>query len=261
MYAIIGLLLVAAISLLITRVATVILTASGLSTEAARFQARSAFTGSGFTTSESEQVVDHPLRRRVIAALMLLGNVGIVAAASSTIIGFRGGAFGHAWWRLLLLVVGLLAIVAVSRSRVVDRRLTSLIAHLLDRFTDIRTRDVAGLLNLSGPYAVNELAVGPNDWTAGRALAELDLRGEGVVVLGIVRRGGRYLGAPTGRTVVHAGDTLVAYGTADRLRELDHRHAGPAGDQAHEQAVAHQLRTEQDEATAEAERLAPRAPG
>jgi hypothetical protein len=252
MYAIIGLLLVATISRVITRVATVILTASGLSTEAARFQARSAFTGAGFTTSESERVVEHPLRRRVIAVLMLLGNVGIVAAASSTILGFRGSALGHAWWRLLLLVVGLLALVFVSRSRVVDRWLTRVIAHLLDRFTDLGSRDVASLLNLSGPYAVNELAVCAHDWLAGRSLAQLDLRREGVVVLGIIRRGGRYLGAPTGRTVIREGDMLIAYGTGEQLRELDDRPAGAQGDRAHAVAVEHQLRVEQDEHALEA---------
>jgi hypothetical protein len=91
---------------LITRVATVILTATGLPRHVARFQARSALTGSGFTTSESERVVDHPLRRRVIATLMLLGNVGIVGAASSAILGLRSGACGATSWRVLLLVGG-----------------------------------------------------------------------------------------------------------------------------------------------------------
>jgi len=35
-------------------------TATGLSRESARFQARSALTGGGFTTTESEAVVRHP---------------------------------------------------------------------------------------------------------------------------------------------------------------------------------------------------------
>jgi hypothetical protein len=61
---IIALLTVLVLSLLITRVATVALTMTGLSQEAARFQARSAFTGTGFTTKEAEDVVNHPVRRR-----------------------------------------------------------------------------------------------------------------------------------------------------------------------------------------------------
>ncbi len=68
MAAITTLLVVVAVSLLITRVATVILTATGMSREAARFQARSAFSTAGFTTRESEAVVDHPIRRKVIGS-------------------------------------------------------------------------------------------------------------------------------------------------------------------------------------------------
>lgn len=52
MFAIASLLVVLVLSLLVTRIATVALTHTGLSREVARFQARSAFSGVGFTTSE-----------------------------------------------------------------------------------------------------------------------------------------------------------------------------------------------------------------
>lgn len=244
MFAIAALLLVLAISLLITRVATVILTASGMSRQSARFQARSAFTGAGFTTTESESVVNHPLRRRVVATLMLLGNAGIVAAASSAIIGFRGGAFGSEWWRIVELGAGLLALVFVSRSSWVDRQLTAAISLLIRRYTDLPSRDLAGLLDLSGEYAVTELAIKPADWVVDRSLGDLALRDEGVVVLGLHRADGHYLGAPTGRTVVAAGDVLIGYGRGELLRELDDRPTGPDGDLAHHAAVARQQRLE-----------------
>ncbi|HEX7355526.1 MAG TPA: TrkA C-terminal domain-containing protein [Mycobacteriales bacterium] len=248
MIAIATLLLVVTISLIVTRVATVILTASGLSRQAAQFQARSAFTGSGFTTSESERVVDNPLRRRVIMTLMLLGNAGIVAAASTTILGFRGGGIGHQGWRVLELVAGLVALLYLSRSRWVDQRLTRLIKRAIDRYTDLPTRDLAGLLDLSGEYAVNELAVTERDWIAGRRLQDLALRDEGAVVLGITRKSGVYLGAPTGETVLDAGDILIVYGRGELLRELDDRPVGPGGDLAHAAAVARQRRIEQEQA-------------
>jgi len=57
---IIALLTVLALSLVVTRIATVALAATGLSREAAQLQARSAFTGTGFTTAEAEKVVDLP---------------------------------------------------------------------------------------------------------------------------------------------------------------------------------------------------------
>ncbi|NJK33035.1 MAG: potassium transporter TrkA, partial [Deltaproteobacteria bacterium] len=80
MYAIISLLVVVTLSLIITRIATIALMHTGLSRPVSQFQARSAFTGAGFTTQETEHVVNHPVRRRIIRTLMLLGNAGLVTA-------------------------------------------------------------------------------------------------------------------------------------------------------------------------------------
>jgi hypothetical protein len=247
MVAISSLLLVVTVSLLITRVATVILTATGMSREAARFQARSAFSGAGFTTRESEAVIDHPVRRKVIATLMLLGSAGIVAVVSTLILGLGRGDVGQRWWRVLELVVGLLAIVFVSRSRWVDRRLTALIGKLLQRYTELPGRDVAGLVDLAGGYAVTELAVGEGDWIAGRTLGDLRLRDEGIVVLGINRPDGRYVTGPRGSTLVAAGDVLVLYGQHELLAELDTRPRGSAGDLAHTAGVSRQTQARQAE--------------
>ena len=67
-----SLLLVIALSMVVVRVATVALVLTGLSKQSARFQARSAFSGAGFTTSESEKVVGHPVRPQIIMLLMLM---------------------------------------------------------------------------------------------------------------------------------------------------------------------------------------------
>ena len=236
MLAIGSLLLVVAVSLLVTRVATVMLTATGVSREVARFQARSAFTGAGFTTRETESVVNHPVRRRIVMNLMLLGNVGLVAGVSSLMLGFTRDRFGADWVKLLELVGGLLALVWISRSHRVDRRLTQLIRVVLERATDLGTRDYADLLELAGDYSVTELAVREGDWVADRRLAELGLRDEGIAVLGVMRDG-VYRGTPTGETCVEPGDTLVLYGRGTDLAELDRRPAGGAGDLAHDEAV------------------------
>ncbi len=84
----------------------------------------------------------------------------------------------------MIAIASLLAVLLmVARSRWVDRRLTPLIGRLLSRYTDVPVRDYAALLELEQGYSVLELAVEPRDWLAGRTLAELELRDEGVVVL------------------------------------------------------------------------------
>src|SRR3954452_25540852 len=89
--AFIAVLITIAVSLLITRIGTTALVHTGLSREVARFQARSAFFGVGFTTTEAESVVNHPVRRRIVLWLVLLGNAGIVTVLASVVLSASSG--------------------------------------------------------------------------------------------------------------------------------------------------------------------------
>ncbi|MDP8942602.1 MAG: TrkA C-terminal domain-containing protein [Actinomycetota bacterium] len=238
MIAVASLVVVVLVSLLITRVATVALTLTGLSRESARFQARSALSGVGFTTSEAEGVVNHPVRRRVVMVLMLLGSAGIVTVVGTLFLSFANADAGQRGERVAVLIAGLVALWLFARSAWVDRRLSALIARVLGRLTDLDARDYAALLRLSAEYAVLEMAVRDGDWVAHRTLRELELREEGIVVLGVSRPDGTYVGAPGFDTTVRPGETLVLYGRSRRLAELDRRPAGPEGDDMHERAVA-----------------------
>jgi len=77
MIALISLLVIITVSLIVIRMGAVALSMTGISEDMAVFQAQSAFSGVGFTTKESESVVNHPVRRRIIRLLMLMGNAGI----------------------------------------------------------------------------------------------------------------------------------------------------------------------------------------
>jgi hypothetical protein len=236
--AVLSVLVIVTLSLLVTRVATVALTLTGLSRESARFQARSALTTTGFTSSESERIVGHPVRRRIIMTLMLTGSAGIVTVIASLALSFAtaGGAL-DAGLRLGFLLVGLLILLAAARSERFDRMLQPAIRRALRRFTDIDVRDYAALLHIHGDFAVSELAVEEGDWMAGRLLQELRPADEGLLILGVQRGSLSYLGAPTGATRIEAGDTLIVYGPTQRLEELDRRGGGKEGDAAHEEAT------------------------
>lgn len=248
MYAIVLLIVVVTFSLVITRIASVMLTGTGMAREAARFQARSALTGVGFTTAEAEGVVRHPVRRRIIMAVMLIGNAGLVTAIAALLGGFLGVGGQEQAIRALLLVAALLALYAGSRSPWLDRRLTTLIERFLSRFTDLDVRDYARLLRVTGDYAVREHAVEEGDWITDTPLGDLRLRDEGMVVIGVLRRDGRYVGVPTRDTVLEAGDTALIYGHDEAVRTLSSRTRGTAGDDEHAGGVAaSQARNERDE--------------
>lgn len=240
MVALASVLLVALVSLLITRVATMALTLTGLSQEIARFQARSALSGVGFTTSEAESVVTHPVRRRIVLVLMLAGSAGIVTVMATLLLSFVNADRDQAFLRLAVLAGGLAAILVISKSPAVDRCLSRVIARGLTRWTDLDTRDYERLLHLADDFAVAELLINPEDWVAGRTLGELNLRDEGVAVLGVQHPDGSYIGSPVWATRIDPHDTLVVYGPTARLAELDQRPKGSRGDDAHHRAVTEQ---------------------
>ncbi len=245
MIPILGLLLVLCLSLLITRVAAVALTHTGMSDEMARFQARSAFSGVGFTTSEAECVVSHPVRRRIVMALMLVGNLGLAAVLASVLLSALEVGDDAFLAELALLVGGVAFLFGLARSRLVDRRLSQLISWALRRFTALEARDYAHLLHLRDDYGIAELAVAEGDWMADRALG--DLGREGVVVLGVRCPGDHFIGAPGPDTRIRAGDTLIVYGRSLRIGDVDVRRAGDAGDRGHAEARDEHARVAREE--------------
>ena len=236
----ISLIIVLGLSLICIRVATVALALTGLSEELARFQAQSAFFGVGFTTSESESVVSHPVRRRIISAVMILGHAVFATAVSALILSFMNAKTEDILFRLGYICGGVLILWLISSSAWVGRRLSRLISMALRRWTKLNVRDYSSLLRLSGQYTVTETQIQSKDWVADKSLGEMDLPGEGVLILGIQRADGSYIGAPTGKTRVYEKDIMILYGLQGALVELDRRRAGNTGDKAHEKAVAKQ---------------------
>ncbi len=253
MLSLLSLLLVILISILVVKVAAVALTLTGLSAEAARFQARSAFTGSGFTTQESESVVGHPVRRRVVMLLMLLGNAGLVTAVTSLLLSFSGSEnandvwYEKTWFHLIILFLAIYLLWRISSSDWFDARLTRVIEWALHRWTKIDVRDYVSLFRLSGDFAISEIIVEKGDWLAGNTLADLRLNHEGVLVLGIERADGRYVGAPRGATELEPGDKMILYGRGEVLVDIDERRPDLDGFTAFVRSCKKQAALEQEE--------------
>lgn len=234
MLAIATLLIVVLMSLLITKVASVALILTGLSRDVARFQARSALSGTGLGTAEAEQIVNHPARRQIVRTLMLLGNAGLVTTVASLSVSFSSvGSTRAGLFRLGMLIVGLALLLLLARNQTADRYLSRVIERILRRYTHLDVVDYAGLLHLSMDYAVGRVEVDDGHWLAGQTLASSELTAEGALVLGVERADGGYLGAPMGSTTIEPGDIVLVYGDGQCLSQLHGRPAGEAGAAAH----------------------------
>lgn len=248
MAALISVFVTITLSLLVTRLAAEAMMLTGLSRQVAEFQARSAFTGAGFTTRESEQVTNHPARRQIVMLLMLFGNAGVISVISSLVLTFVSSAdTRQIGWRFLVLGLGLGLMWIISTNRLFNRYLTLFLRGVLRQWTKLDVRDYAKLLRLMKDYAVTELRVESQGWLANKRLDEVHLRDEGILVLGIQRSDRTYIGAPNGKTQICEGDLLIVYGREDALSQLDSRCSGSVGDQDHRQAVAEQQQVENEE--------------
>jgi hypothetical protein len=237
---IIASLTVLSISLVITRLATTALQLTGLSRESASFQARSAFTGTGFTTTEAEKVVGHPVRRKIITWLMVARSAGFVSIIISLILSFDIGGNENEivrLYRLGWLILGVLILWFLARSKHIESWMNRWMAKLLNRWTELDIFDYSELLKLSGDYGVRKLKVKQEDWLAGKKLNQCELFDEGVTILGIHRDDGSYLGAPQADSTIYPGDVLVLYGQEKTLNLLSKRKAGIQGEKEHSERV------------------------
>ncbi|MDT0278119.1 TrkA C-terminal domain-containing protein [Blastococcus goldschmidtiae] len=238
MAAVITLIVVVTLGLLVTRVATVALTMTGMTLQHARFQARSAFTGTGFTTSEAEAVVNHPARRRIVMVLMLVSGAGAVSVIGTLVLSFAGvDSTGGGLQRAAVIVVALTGLLWLAKSRVVDRYLRRVIERLLRRFTDLDVRDYAALLHLRGRWRVVQVPVREDDWIAAHPLGQLRLPEEGVTVMG-VERDDTWIGAPNEELHLRTGDVVVLYGRQAILDDIADRLHGEEGDESGERSRA-----------------------
>lgn len=248
MIAAITLFLIVSLSALITKIATIALVHTGLSTESAKFQSRSAYTGTGYSTSESESIMNHPVRRKIVFNLMIIGNAGIVTVMSSLILTFLlPETLASKLYGLLTVVVGMSIVWWAIRSKWVDKVLSAMIRRMLKRYTDIDIQDFAAILHLKDDFKISEKKINGTDWMANKSLDELKLRREGLTVLGIYREGKEYFGSPVGTAMILPDDVITVYGKSEVIKSIFKRKHNYNAELEHEKFVKKEEERLQDE--------------
>jgi len=220
MYAVATFLIVSVFTLVFGQFATGALIATGLPPEVAAFQARSAFSGAGFTTTETENVVNHPLRRRIIMTTMFVGSLGTPTLIVTVLVGLIVPGPGSTMERSLVVVSGTLLIL----SMIANRSVRGLLVRIGQRYTSRRLVPALG-------GEVEELVVVADDFIVGvvqlksepgdtyRSLRALADALTGCTVLGVHDDDG-YAGAPPSDVDLHRGNALVVYGRREDVKRL-----------------------------------------
>ena len=210
------LLLVILISALIVKVGAISLRMTGIDRETAGFQALSAFSGTGFTTSEAENIVNHPSRRRVVKALMILGNAGIITALAMLFLSMQGSTMTNVLAKFGVIGLVLLLLLAFPLSRGLDNLLENFIMKRLSKSTHFSMGAFSQIMRFAKGYGIAELVVSKSDWLAGKTLAESGLSSSDVLVLAI-RRGHGMIPTPKAGEMIRADDKLVCFGPLNNI--------------------------------------------
>lgn len=206
------LLIVISASFLVVRVGAVALELTGMPWDRAKFQALSSFSNAGFTTRESEMITGHPLRRRIVTYLIVLGNAGLVTAIGSFASSVIHQDLLDSLLNLGIIAGGILILIAVFRSpRLSGRLRTAIERRLVDKYGLTEAASVEEILYLQEGYGLTRLQVPDDSPVVGRTLQELRLKRHEITVIAI-ERGTEFIAVPTGEDTLEAGDHLIVYG-------------------------------------------------
>ena len=214
-YTILALAVIGLVAWVVVRAGATALRLTGVSADAAGFQAVSGFFGVGFTTSEAEMIVGHPVRRRIMTHLIIAGNLGVTSGLATIVVAFvdaHASEEGNVLATLGLFVGIVVALVLAARTRLLNRVMDAVIGAAMQRTGAVRALDYETVLRTSRGFVVEEFGVPGGHEIAGRTLRQSALRERGILVLGVERADGGFVGTPQPETRVDPGDVLTVYG-------------------------------------------------
>lgn len=202
-----------AIIAVVIEINVLLFTLTGLKKEIARFQVISMFTATGFTTGESELILEHPIRRRLSTFLILFGvfSLAVVISSISNILSdeFRSIELGM----IALVLIGIYLILATPKFKKYLEK--SFEGHLEKQYNlaDLPLREV---MYFDEDDVVIELPIHKNSSVIGKKLEDIIETEDDMLVL-FIKRGDVTLRKDSYTTEIQEGDMIFLYGNQNCL--------------------------------------------
>ncbi len=214
---VIPLIIIIFIFFLIVRIATVILKLTGMDDQTSRFQAISAFTGTGFTTKEAETILEDRIRRRTIIVLMVLGKVGIVSVIAGLFLSFGKNNLSDDLWKAVILLVFIFILYKITSLKGFSRALNRLIEKGIVARGIIGQKTMEELFHLPKGYGLTQLTITAETKENGLSLAKAGFIDRNILVLSIERKS-KLISFPHANDVLEEGDKLLCYGLIKNIK-------------------------------------------
>ena len=215
--AVIPVIIIIVIFFFIVRIATVVLKFTGMDERTARFQAISAFTGTGFTTQEAETILDDRIRRKTIIVLMVLGKVGIVSMIAGLFLSFGKDNLGADLEKALILLAFIFILYKITTLKGFSNALNKFIEKRIVIGKIVKQKTLEELFNLPQGYGLAQLAITSKSKESGLTLAEAGFSKRDILVLSIERKD-QLIAFPHAKDTIDKGDRLLCYGLIENIK-------------------------------------------
>ena len=196
------------IILAVIEISAVLFILTGLDCKVARFQVISMLTGTGFTTGESELIIDHPIRRKLGAFLILFGafSLAVIISAISTLLtdNFFTLEIGY-------IAGGLVLLLLILKMPVVQKKLSSKLKDELVENYKLTDLPIADVMLTSENDEVSEISIKEDSPFTGKTFKEI-IRNEDDLMVLFVKRGDIKIRLEAYDTELQPGDKAIIYG-------------------------------------------------
>lgn len=202
---------------------------TGLATNKIKFQVASLFTGSGFTTNESEIIVDDDRRRKIAIVCMYTGHIfsvvfmGLltnVLISIATIQTNENVLSTKLWYFIVFYAsLGLFLLVLFIKIPPINRRFQALLEKIaINTSSKKKNSNIITVLDLYGKNAIAEVVLNNiPEFAQEKTLNEMELTKKYFINVLSIKRGKRILEV-TKDTMFNKRDILVIYGSTRDIK-------------------------------------------
>ena len=202
---------------------------TGMATSKIKFQVASMFTGAGFTTNESELIVNDERRRKIAVACIYTGHIFSVVIMGLVFNVFFSltkidatTTYNFTDWYFIIFYVaaGIFLIMLFIRIPPIHRRFIKLLETIaINSSKKSRNTNLITVLDLYGKHAIAEVVLNKiPDFAKEKSLIEMGLTKNFLINVLSIRRGKRVVEV-TKDTMFSKGDILVIYGLINDIKE------------------------------------------
>jgi len=212
-------------SLICVRAGAIALELTGMERDKARFQALSAFTNTGFTTRETEEITNFPIRRRIVTVMIVLGHAGTVSVIATFATSILQREPLTTVMNLGIIIVSLYLIYRLALWQGLTARMREFFRRLLLKHYGLCCPSLEEMLKVHEGFGVVRLVIQEGSSLVGHPLSKLGLKAKKVQILSIFR-GEEAIAVPDGEDFLLAGDVVICYGDMAAATSLFHVEPG-----------------------------------